>query len=221
MALQCLIILRSTLLQVQPGADQGGVISITQRVVGRAGSLNLKNLHGGFQRLLGGRTVGLGIENHLSIVPSSGPFGIQLMQLEILPEDANVIEAPGQEHDVLAAPLPELLHRLRERHTLISQAAFLDTGELADPAVQVPVIFGLDHYLEFVSHLLVLGHTNSADLDDLTADLHRQYLLGRGGTGPGLIPFHIHNNILHHKKPQKRVSTYFCKSYHNTFAPHL
>ena len=51
--------------------------------------------------------------------------------------------------------------------------------------------------LEFIRDELLLRHPHSADLDDLTPDLNREHLLCRRGTGPGLVPFHIQNNIVH------------------------
>ena len=167
-------------LQIQHGADQGGMISIAQRIVGGTGSLNAEHFHGGLQGLLRGRAVSLGIEDHLGIVPLLRKALIQLEEPQIFPENADIVKTPGQKHDVLTAPFPELLHCLRKGHTLFLQPGFLDAGELADPSVQMPVIFWLDHDLELISNELLLGDPNGADLNDLPPDGNGKLLPGRG-----------------------------------------
>ena len=196
-AFQRRVILPRAFLQVQHGADQRRVIGVAQRVMGRTGRLDAEHFHGGFQRFLGGGAVGLGIENHLGVVPLLRETLIQPEKPQIFPQNADIVKAPCEEHHVLAAPFPELFDRLGERHALIPQAGFLDTGELADPAVQVPVIPGLHHDLEFILNELLLRHPDGADLDDLPPDVHGQYLFGGRRPRPWLVPFHIQYNIIH------------------------
>ena len=168
-----------------------------QRVVGGTGRLDAEHFHGGFQRFLGGGAVGLGVEDHLGVVPFLRETLIQTEKPQIFPQNADIVKAPCEEHHVLAAPFPELFDRLGERHALIPQAGFLDTGELADPAVQVPVIPGLHHDLEFILNELLLRHPDGADLDDLPPDVHGQHLFGGRRPRPWLVPFHIQYNIIH------------------------
>ena len=196
-ALQGRIVFIHTPLQVQHGTDQGGMIGIAQCVVGRTGRLDAENLHSGFQGLLGVGAIGLGIEDHLGIVPLFGEALIQSKQAQVFPKNADIIKAPGHKYDIIAAPAAELLHSLREGHALFLQTGFLDAGELADPAVQMPVIFRSDHDLEFVRNELFLSHPNRADLNDLAPDGNGKLLPGGGRAGPGLIPFHIQYDIIH------------------------
>ena len=134
---------------------------------------------------------GLGVEDHLDIVPFFRPAPVQGEKLQILPEDADVVKAPGEEHRVLAAPGVKLLHGLREGNPLRPEPGFLDAGELADPAVEMPVVFGDDHHLKFIPGSPPLIQPDGTHLNDLPPDGHGQHLFGRGGTGPGLIPLHI------------------------------
>ena len=197
MAFYSLIILCHTLFQIQPGTDQGGVIGIAQRVVSRARGLDTQHFHGGFQSLLRVGAVSLGIEDHLGIIPAVGKGGVHVEKLQIFPQNTDVVEAPGQEHNILTAPIPEQLHGLRKGHALVPQLILLDAGELADPAVQMPVELGPDQDLKFVRNFSGFRNTHRADLDDLAPDLNGQHLLGGRRTGPRLIPFHIHNNVVH------------------------
>ena len=50
-------------------------------------------------------------------------------------EDGNIVEAPGQENNILAAPIHKPAHSFLKRNSLRLQPGVLDTGELADPAV--------------------------------------------------------------------------------------
>ncbi len=204
-AFQSLIIFPHSLPQVQPDTDQSRVVSVAQRVVGRPGGLDAQSLHGGFQSLLGIGAVGLGVENHLDVVPPLGKSRVQAEKLEIFPENTDVVKAPGQKYDVLAAPGKKPLHGLRKGHALVPEPVFLDACELADPAVQVPVEFGAHHDLEFISHLLRLRHPDGANLDNFSPNLYREHLLRGGGTGPGLVPLHIQNDIIHVKTSVTRI----------------
>ena len=177
--------------QVQSGADQGGVVGVAQSVVGRAAGLDGEQLHGGFQGLLGIGAVGLGVEDHLGVVPLPGPVRGKLEQSQIFPQNGDVVKAPGEEHRLLPAPGPKRLHSLGEGDPLLLQPGLLDAGELADPLVQAAVKLRPHHDLKFIRHGLVLQQPDGADLDDLPPDLHRQRLSGGGGTGPGLVPLHI------------------------------
>ena len=197
MAFQCRAVFCHTLFQIQHGADQSGMVGIAKGIMGRPGGLDAEHLHGGFQRLLGGGAVGLGVENHLGIEPPLRPVLLQPEQPQVFPEDANIVEAPGEKHDVLAAPTAEQLDGLREGNALLPEFGLLDAGELTDPAVQMAVIFRLDHNLELVLNELLLVDPDGADLDDFPPDVHREHLLGGGRTRPGLIPFHIQYNIIH------------------------
>ena len=197
MALQGLVILRRALFQIQPGTDQSGMIGVPQGVMGGAGGLNAKHLHGRLQGFLGGRAIGLGVEDHLRVIPPLRKGGIQIEKLQIFPQDPDIVKAPGQEHNVRPAPIPEQLHRLREGHPLLPKPGLLDSRQLTDPAVEMAVVLGLDHDLKFIRHLLRLGDPHRADLNDFSADRNRQRLLGRRRSGPGLVPFHIHHDVIH------------------------
>ena len=59
--------------QIQPGADQGRVIGIAQGVMGRAARFNVQKLHGRAEGPLVGAAVGLGVEDHLGVVPPQNP----------------------------------------------------------------------------------------------------------------------------------------------------
>ena len=77
------------------------------------------------------------------------------------------------------------------------QLGILDAGQAADLFIQLSVILGLDQGLELVADDLPVRDPHCADLNDLAANLHRQHPFGRIGAGPGLIPFHVQDNILH------------------------
>ena len=111
------------------------MVGVAQGVVGGAGRLDAEHFHGGFQRLLGGGAVGLGVEDHLGVVPFLREPFVQAEKPQIFPKNADIVKAPGQKHHIVAAPFPELPDRLGERHAHIPQTGFLDAGELADPAV--------------------------------------------------------------------------------------
>ena len=119
------------------------------------------------------------------------------MQLQVLSQDGDVVEAPGQEDHILAAPGAELLDGLGEGDALGLQPGFLDARQLADPAVQAPVELGPHQDLELIQDQLLLADPDGTHLDDLAPDLDRQDLLGRRRAGPGLIPFHIHYDVVH------------------------
>ena len=197
MLFQGLVILGHTPNQVQPGAEDGGVVGVAQGVMGRAAGLDAGHLHGGFQRLLGRRPVGLGVEDHLRVVPPVDPAAVQAVEGHILLENADVVKAPGEEHHILAAPIAEPLHGLREGNAVLGQHGVLDPGEADDLFIELAVEFGLNQRLELVAHDLPVGDPDRADLNDLAPDLHRQHPLGRKGPGPGLVPLHIENNVLH------------------------
>ena len=78
MAFQGLIILSHAFFQIQPGADQRRVVGIAQGVMGGAGSLDAQHFHGGFQSLLGVGAIGLGVENHLGVVPAVCKGGVHV-----------------------------------------------------------------------------------------------------------------------------------------------
>ena len=110
---------------------------------------------------------------------------------QILPQNGDVIKAPGQKHHILTAPGAKPLHGLRERNALLFQPGFLNSGEFGDTLIEAAVVFGADHYLKFVSDGLVFQHSHCTDLNDFPTDLHRQGFTGGRRTRPGLIPFHI------------------------------
>ena len=204
-------------LQIQPLADQGGMVGIPQGIVGRAAGGNLEGFQGGFQCLLGAGAVGLGVENHLGIVPVLHPAMVQGEELEVFPEDADVVKAPGEEHRVFPAPAAEGFHGAGEADPLGPEAIFLDAGELTDPAIQVPVDLGGNHNLEFIRRVPRRAEPDGADLDNLPPDGHRQHLLRRRRAGPGLIPFHIQDNKIHCNFPL----FLFLWPYHTTTPPYL
>ena len=183
--------------QIQPLTDQGCMVGVPQGIMGRTAGLDLENFHGGFQGLLGIGAIGLGVENHLDIVPLLRPAPIQGKQLQILPQDADVVKAPGEEHRLLAAPAAELLHGLREGHSLGTESCLLDAREFTDPAVQMPVEFRHHHHLEFIRRAAQRIQAHGSDLNDLSPDGHREHFFRRRGTGPGLVPLHIQNNKVH------------------------
>ena len=103
----------------------------------------------------------------------------------------NIIELEGNNiMNILARSVLEM-------YRFDPQAGFLNAGKLADPAVQVPVIPGLYHDLEFILNELLLRHPDGADLDDLPPDVHGQHLFGGRRPRPWLVPFHIQYNIIH------------------------
>ena len=111
------------------------MIGIAQGIMGRAAGLDSAQLHRRFQGLLRGGAIGLGVEDHLGIVPAVCPALVQVIQPQIFPQNANVVKAPGQENDVLAAPAVKPLHGLREGDALLPQPGFLNARQLAAPAV--------------------------------------------------------------------------------------
>ena len=135
MAADRLVVFIDATGQVKPLTNQSSVISVAQSIMGGTAGFNLEGLHSGFQRLLGIGTIRLRIENHLRVVPSLCPAQIQRKQLKILPQNANIIKAPGEEHWIFSAPGPKLLHRFREGNALSAEPGFLDASKLADPAI--------------------------------------------------------------------------------------
>ena len=135
MAFQCFAILPCALCKIQLSANQRSMVRIAQCVMGRTGRLDFKNLHSGFQRFLRGRAVGLGIKDHLGIVPAVCPLPGNIVKLQIFPQNGNIVKTPGEENKVFPAPFPEARHCLIHGNALFPQLGLLDTCQLTDPAV--------------------------------------------------------------------------------------
>ena len=213
MLLRRLLIRRDALGKAEPAADQRRVVCISKRVMRRAARLNAHHFHRRFQRALGGRAVGLGVEDELGVEPAAHPAVLQAVERQIFAQNHDVIKAPRQENAVLAAPCAKTLGRLGERHAGIAQHGVLDACEAADLAVHFLKIFRSDQDLELVCNALILQNAHCADLHDLTAHGRRQRPFRRGRARPGLIPFHVQDNILH--SGYLKLSQYI--SYHNSF----
>ena len=125
------------------------------------------------------------------------PALLHSVKPEVLSQNANIIKAPGQEHHLFPTPGAESFHGFPEGKPLFPETGFLDSRQFADTAVQMAVNPRLHHHLEFIRHNQFLRNPNRADLDDLSPDGYAQCLLSGGRTGPGLVPFHIQNDIIH------------------------
>ena len=201
MVAQRLLVCRNSFRKLQARADQRRVVRVAQRIMRGPARLDLHDLQRRFQRLLVARAVGLRIENELRVVPPARPIGLHAVHGQILPEHRDIVKAPRQNGDVLAAPCAELLDRLSERDAVLPQDAVADAGELGHLAVHFFEVFRPDQHLKFIADLLILAHAHRADLHDLAAHRAWQRLPRRAGTRPRLIPFHIQNDVLHTRSP--------------------
>ena len=127
--------------EIQPRADERGVICVTKCVMRGAARLDAHHLHRRFERPLRHRAVGLHIKNKLRVIPAADPVAVHRVQREIFLQHGNIVKAPGEEHAVLPAPGAKTRHRLGKRHALGAQPRVLDAGELTDLAVHLLKIF--------------------------------------------------------------------------------
>ena len=132
------------------------------------------------------------------------------MEGQIFPQHRHVVKAPGQERAVLPAPAAKPLHRFGKGDALGLEPGFLNTGQLADPLVELADEFGPDQNLKFIGHRPVGQQPHGADLDDLA--MGGDALPGRRRSGPCLVPFHVQNDILHRLTPYIRWNHHIINS---------
>ena len=81
MLFEGVFVLICAFFQIQFCADQRRMVGIAQRIVGRPGGLDAEELHSGLQGLLGSGAVGLGIEDHLRVIPTLYPAVVDAVEL--------------------------------------------------------------------------------------------------------------------------------------------
>ena len=147
-------------------------------------------------RFLVAVAVGLEVVDELEVDPAGDPVPVQIVDDDVLLEDALIVAAPGEERHIAPAPGAKLRQRLRKAHAG-GQALAVEAGEFFDLVVHTLEVHGLDIDLKFFAGGHVLVELHRADLDDLAAQVNGQ-LVEYGGFGTHrLIPFQIQNDIFH------------------------
>ena len=167
----------------------GSVGRIGQTVVVAVLRFNLEKLHGRGEPPHGTVRIVLLMEHDLQVVVPVRPGGAQPVEAEILPENGDIVEAPGQQDGILAAEFLETGSRVLETLTVL-YILLGDSGESGDPGGEDLVLLETAGGLETLTVL----QPHRADLDDLK---------GKTGTKPQskrrvgtqrLIPLHIQND---------------------------
>ena len=110
--------------------------------------------------------------------------------------DAPVVIAPGEEGNVLAAPLAELGESVLKGYAA-GQPLGVEAGEFFHLIVHTLEIDGLHIRREFAGGPELIVQLHGADLDDLTPEVDGQ-LVENGGLGAHrLIPLQIDHHIVH------------------------
>ena len=194
--LRGVVVIGQALLHVQVRAHERSVVRVAERVVRDARLFDGKVLHRRGERFLVAVAVGLEVVDELEVDPAGDPVPVQIVDDDVLLEDALIVAAPGEERHIVPAPGAKLRQRLRKAHAG-GQALAVEAGEFFDLVVHTLEVHGLDIDLKFFAGGHVLVELHRADLDDLAAQVNGQ-LVEYGGFGTHrLIPFQIHHDIMH------------------------
>ena len=162
-------------------------------------------LHRGRKRFLVAVAVGLEVVDELEVDPARDPVPVEIVDDDVLLEDALIVAAPGEKRHIVTAPGAKLRQCFRKAHSG-GQPLAVEAGELFDLVVHTLKINGLDVDLEFFAGGHVFVELHRADLDDLAAQVNGQ-LVEYGGFGTHrLIPFQIHHDIMHGSFPSFPVT---------------
>ena len=189
-------VLLQSRLQIQMCADKRRVVGVAQRVMRDARLLDLKVLHRRGERLLVAVSVRLQIINDLEIDPAGDPVPVEIMDDDVLLQDALVVAAPGEECHVIAAPFAELLQRGGEVCSLCQTLA-VKAGELFHFVMHPLEVDGLDVDLELLAGRHVVVQLHGADLNDLASEMNGKFIEYGGFGAHSLVPLQIHHNIMH------------------------
>ena len=194
--LRGVVVIGQALLHIQVRAHERSVVRVAERVVRDARLFDGKVLHRRGERFLVAVAVGLEVVDELEVDPAGDPIPVQIVDDDVLLEDALIVAAPGEERHIVPAPGTKLRQRLRKAHAG-GQALTVEASELFDLVVHTLEVHGLDIDLKFFAGGHVLVELHRADLDDLAAQVNGQ-LVEYGGFGTHrLIPFQIHHDIMH------------------------
>ena len=186
-------------------AYERGVVRVAERVVRDARLLDGEVLHRGRKRFLVAVAVGLEVIDELEVDPAGDPVPVQIMNDDVLLEDALIVTAPGEKRHIVLTPGAKLRQCFRKTHAG-SQPLAVEAGELFDLVVHAPEVHGLDIDLKFFAGGHILVELHRADLNDLAAQMNGQ-LVEYGGFGTHrLIPFQIHHDIMHGSFPSFPVT---------------
>ena len=181
---------------VEMRTDKRGVVRIAQRVVRNTGLLDTEVLHGTRKGFLIFVPAGLQVVDELQVHPSGDPIPVQIVNDDILLEDALVVTAPGQEGDVVPAPGAKALQRLGKAET-VGQTVLVEAGDFFDFIVHTLEVDGTHVDREFLAGRHVLVQLHRTDLNDLSPQMDGE-LVKYGGLGAHrLIPLQIHHDIVH------------------------
>ena len=182
--------------KIQMGADQCGVVSISQCIVCNTGLFNAEVFHGGSQRFLILVSAGLIVVDQLKIDPFMDPVPVQIMDDDILFHDPLIIVAPGKEGDIVTAPFPELLEGVLEGNA-VGQTLRIESGQFLYFVVHPFEIDGTDIHSELLTGTEVLIQFNGADFYDLSPQMDRKLVEDRGFGTHCLVPLKINYHIIH------------------------
>ena len=203
--LRGVVVIGQPLFHVQVRAHERGVVRVAERVMRDARLLDGEVLHCCRKRFLVAVAVGLEVVDELEVDPAGDPVPVQIMDDNVLLEDALIVAAPGEERHIVSAPGAKLRQRLRKAHAG-GQPLAVKAGELFYLVVHALEVHGLDIDLKFFAGGHVLVELHRADLDDLATQVNGQ-LVEYGGFGTHrLIPFQIHHDIMHGSFPSFPVT---------------
>ena len=125
-------------------------------------------------------------------------------------KDLHFLEEDTYDITLLLGPMyhlftvEEQLQALSEALRVTKKGGILMAAYCGNDATMVQYCFGRGMLkekryqdLELIRNLLILRDPDGTDLNDLAPDGHRTHLPGGRRARPGLIPFHIQNNIIH------------------------
>ena len=164
----------------------GGVGCVVQTVVIAVGYLQLEEIHRIAQATYQIARVELLVEHDLEIIVVPGKVRREVVKAQVLPENGDIVKAPGEQNGILAAELLKALHGVLKAfaffHILLG-----DAGELGDSGGENLILLETAGGLE----LRPVLQPNGADLDDLKGQQGAK-ADGKGGIhGKGLIPLHV------------------------------
>ena len=126
------------------------------------------------------------------------------MDDDVLFKDPLIIPTPGEEGDIITAPVAQVLHCLWEGETA-RETILIKTGNFLYLIVHAPEVDRTDIRGELVSDGEIGVEPDGADFDNLAAQVNRKMVKDFGFGTHGLVPFQIQNDKVHKRTPLKTV----------------
>ena len=171
--------------------------------------LNIHQLHGGFQA---GTVLQLMLlaEELLDVAQGRQRNIFAVEEMNVLIQDADVVNSPGEQGIVLTAPGGELLQRFPERRRS-GQGFRIQAGHPADAGMDPEIVGRRDRDGNGVSGVQVGVQFHGADLDHLENQLVTDLTVGAALIGDGLVPFKVKDDV-GHMVSQPQIKNEECKN---------